>query len=300
MSRPSAIARSSARNGAAGVAALAKRARALQGRPPARPAPWDADALDDLAFHRPWNLAVKAARIRARRNIDNLQHGETIIIVNWNTKDVLRDTIAAVRDLTPGHVPITVVDNGSTDGSRQWLETQNVDLLALPMNVGHSIALDLAFLGCETDIAITLDSDCVPISTDWFASLVEPVRSGEAVLAGARSKRNFVHPMAMAVDMHRFITDGLTFQVFKMPGLDREDEVWGETAFDTAEWMSRMVHPDELHFLETTPNPVEGLPGMTSGGVVYHHGGVTRAAGGGMDPNSYAQWRHALDQLLPE
>ena len=61
-----------------------------------------------------------------------------------------------------------------------------------------------------------------------------------------------------------------------------------------------MVHPDELHFLETTPNPVEGLPGMTSGGVVYHHGGVTRAAGGGMDPNSYAQWRHTLDQLLPE
>ena len=60
---------------------------------------------------------MKAARIRARRNIDSLRQGETIIIVNWNTKAVLRDTITAVRDLTSGHVPITVVDNGSTDGS---------------------------------------------------------------------------------------------------------------------------------------------------------------------------------------
>lgn len=300
MSRPVDIARSSARNGAAGAATLARRARAIQGRSSARPAPWDADALDDVAFHRPWNLAVKAARMRARRNIGNLRRGETIIIVNWNTRDVLRDTIAAVRRLSPKDVPITVVDNGSTDGSRQWLETQDVDLLALPMNVGHSIALDLAFYGCETDVALTLDSDCVPISTDWFDLLVDPIRSGYAVLSGARSKRNFVHPMAMAVDVPRFITDGLTFQVFKMPEVDTAGEVWGENAFDTAEWMSRMVAPDELHFLETTPNPVAGLPGMTSGGVVYHHGGVTRAASGGMDPTSYAQWRDALDQLLPQ
>ncbi len=237
--------------------------------------------------------------MRARRNVGNLRRGETIIIVNWNTRQVLQDTIAAVRELSPGHVPITVVDNGSNDGSRQWLETQDVDLLALPINVGHSIALDLAFYGCETDIAITLDSDCVPISADWFDALVDPIRSGYAVISGARSKRNFVHPMAMAVDLPRFIVDGLTFQVFKMPEVDTSNEVWGENAFDTAEWMSRMVHPDELHFLETTPNPVEGLPGMTSGGVVYHHGGVTRAAGGGMDPTSYQQWRNALDQLLP-
>ena len=139
--------------------------------------------------------------MRARRNIGNLRRGETIIIVNWNTRDVLRDTIAAVRRLSPKDVPIT---------------------------------------------------------------------------------------------------DGLTFQVFKMPEVDTAGEVWGENAFDTAEWMSRMVAPDELHFLETTPNPVAGLPGMTSGGVVYHHGGVIRAASGGMDPTSYAQWRDALDQLLPQ
>ena len=106
--------------------------------------------------------------------------------------------------------------------------------------------------------------------------------------------------MAMALDLHRFITDGLSFQVYKMPEAEEGNEAWGENAFDTAEWMSRMVSPAELHFLETTPNPVDGLPGMTSGGVVYHHGGVTRANTGGLDPTSYQQWRDALDRLLPK
>ena len=201
----------------AGVATVAQRVRAAQGKNPGRPAPWDADVVDDLAFKRPWNLMVKAARIRARRRIDELRTGETIIIVNWNTLPVLRDTIAAVKLLTPGHVPITIVDNGSTDGSKEWLKTQDVNLIALPINVGHSIALDLAFYACETDIAVTLDSDCVPITEDWFDALVEPIRSGTAALSGARSSRDFVHPMALAVDLRTFIEAEMSFQVYKMP-----------------------------------------------------------------------------------
>ena len=292
--------RAGVRAGSKGIAAVAQRIRSAKGRVPDRPAPWDADVLDDLAFQRPWNIAVKAARLRARRTIEHLRSGETIIIVNWNTREVLKDTLRAVRQLTSDTVPITVVDNGSTDGSKEWLRQQDLRLIALPINVGHSIALDLAFYTCETDIAVTIDSDAVPITTSWFDELVGPVRSGAAVLSGSRSSRDFVHPFAMAVDLRRFIQEGMTFQVYKMPGVDHHNEVWGENAFDTAEWMSRMVAPGELHFLETTPNPVDGLPGMTAGGAVYHHGGVTRASADGLDPESYQAWRDALDRLLPK
>ena len=285
--------------GGRGVSSLAKRLRQAQGRSPDRSAPWDGDVIDDLAFRRPWNVAVKVARARAKRRASQLERGETIIIVNWNTLPVLQDTLAAVRQLTSAHVPITVVDNGSTDGSKAWLQAQDLKLIALPVNVGHSIALDLAFCGCDTDIAVTLDSDAVPISDRWLEALVQPIRTGNAVLAGARSSRDFVHPMAMAVDMRRFIADDLTFQVYKSPE-SVGNEVWGENAFDTAEWMSRMVRPEELHYLETTPNRVKGLPGMTSGDVVYHHGGVTRSAEVGLDPDSYQQWKSALEQLLPK
>ncbi len=249
---------------------------------------------------RPWNLMVKAARVRAKRRIDTLRRGETIVIVNWNTLAVLRDTIDAVRRLTPSHIPLTIVDNGSTDGSKDWLKTQNVNLISLPINVGHSIALDLAFYGSDTDVVITIDSDAVPICAGWFDALVGPVRSGQAALSGARSSRDFVHPMALAVDLRRFIEADMSFQVYKMPGVTAENEIWGVNAFDTAEWMSRMVAPEEIHFLETTPNRVDGLPGMTSGDCVYHHGGVTRNAESGLDAESYLMWKTALGHLLPQ
>ncbi len=294
------LARHGAAVGTRSVATVAQSVRTAQGKAPERPAPWDADVIDDLAFMRPWNLMVKAARVRAKRRIDGLRRSETIIIVNWNTLSVLQDTLAAVRRLTPSSVPITVVDNGSTDGSKEWLKTQDVKLIAMPINVGHSIALDLAFYGCDTDIVVTIDSDAVPITHEWFDAIVEPIRSGSAVLSGARSSRNFVHPMAMAVDLRRFIEAEMSFQVYKMPGVTAEDEIWGVNAFDTAEWMSRMVAPEELHFLHTTPNRVAGLPGMTAGDVVYHHGGVTRSAESGLDAESYRVWQEALQQLLPE
>jgi hypothetical protein len=49
--------------------------------------------------------------------------------------------------------------------------------------------------------------------------------------------------------------------------------------------------------VDPTPNPVDGLPGMTTGGVVYHHGGVSRGADGTPTDQVVAGWRDAIRRL---
>jgi len=47
----------------------------------------------------------------------------SIVIVSFNTRDVLRDCLLSVyREASSLHVQVIVVDNGSTDGSPEMLE----------------------------------------------------------------------------------------------------------------------------------------------------------------------------------
>ena len=263
------------------------------GRPP-----WERSVLDDIAMRRPWNLRVKRARWAARTRLPRLDDGVTVIIVNWNTKDITGDVVKAVRLLSPDDVRVLVVDNGSTDGSAEVFRTwPTIDTMLLHSNAGHGAALDLAVCSTRTKVAVTLDSDAIPLATGWLDQIVEPVASGCAVLAGHQSSRGFVHPIYAAVDTAAFVRRGLSFQVHRLPGISADDERWGENAWDTAELMTPRLAPDEVVLIERTDNGAAGLPGMTAGGVGYHHGGVSRATDGAVTPEALAVWRAAWRAL---
>lgn len=278
--------------GASAVAGLARPGAA------SRP-PWERTVLDDLATKRPWNLRVKWTRLVAQRRLDQLTEGVTVVIVNWNTRDVTADVVTAVQKLSGADIRVLVVDNGSTDGSPDLFRTwPGIQTMLLRSNAGHGVALDLAVCSARTSVVVTLDSDAIPLRTGWLEPAVGPVKAGTAVLAGLRSRRNFVHPVYAAVDTAEFVRRRLSFQTFVPPGVDSAAAVWGENAWDTAELMTGRLAPDEVQFVERTPNLLPGLPGMTAGDVVYHHGGVSRASTGEVDPAALAAWREATTALL--
>lgn len=259
---------------------------------------WERSVFDDVAARRPWNLRVKWARRLASRRLDHLVEGVTVIIVNWNTKEVTADVLRTVRALSPADVQILVVDNGSTDGSREMLRKwQGIDTLLLGSNAGHGVALDLAVCSVNTSVAVTLDSDALPLRTGWLEPATTPVLTGRAVLAGLRSSRNFVHPVYAAIATAAFIRRRLSFQSFVPPGVSGTTARWGEEAWDTAELLTGRLDPTEVVFIERTPNLVPGLPGMTTGDVVYHHGGVSRGANGSVDDQALVGWRDACSRL---
>ena len=249
-------------------------------------------------MRRPWNLLLAAARLRARVRVRSLHEGVTVVIISWNTRGVLADVLRAVQRFTPTEVRVMVIDNGSTDGSREMLRAwPGIRTVPLPSNAGHGAALDLGVFLARTSIVVTLDSDAIPLREGWLDSAVEPVRSGRAVLAGLRSRRNFVHPVYLAVDTETFIKRRLSFQVHRLPGVSEADARWGENAWDTGELMTPRLDPADVVFVERTENVVGGLPGMTAAGVVYHHGGVSRSADGGVTAEALQEWRSACRAL---
>jgi hypothetical protein len=249
-------------------------------------------------MRRPWNVCVKLARTQARLRLRRRQDGVTVVIVNWNTKDMLADVLAAVHAYSPPEVRVLVVDNGSTDGSREMLRRDDsVATIFLWSNAGHGAALDLGVLAAKTSVAVTLDSDAIPFTDDWLTQIVEPVRHGHALLAGQRSSRDFVHPVYAAVDVNEFVRRGLSFQAHRLPGLTEDTVQWGENAWDTGELMTTRLPATSVVFVEGTENPVSGLRGGTAGGVVYHHGGVTRMLDASSPGDALEEWTDACNRL---
>ena len=95
----------------------------------------------------------------------------TVIILNWNTCDLLR---ASLRSLTSephsadGHtiaVQIIVVDNASQDKSREMVRNEfpDVELVCLPANTGFGAGNNSALSGAHGRYVLFLNSDTVVI-----------------------------------------------------------------------------------------------------------------------------------------
>ena len=63
-----------------------------------------------------------------------------VVIVNWNGRQYLERCLAAVFDQCLDDCQVVLVDNGSTDGSREWVAAHfpQVHVLPLPPTFGHS------------------------------------------------------------------------------------------------------------------------------------------------------------------
>lgn len=88
----------------------------------------------------------------------------TVIVVNWNTRELLRDCLRSVVAGEPtGAVEIVVVDNGSADGSADMVEREfpQVRLLRNNDNRGFAGANNQALRLVATPYACLLNSDTV-------------------------------------------------------------------------------------------------------------------------------------------
>lgn len=287
------------KNGATGVLRIANR-QLLRVFPDASSKlPWERSLLEDLAARRPWNARFKLERALALPRIDRLRPGVTVVIVNWNTKDVTADVLRAVQDLSPHGTEILVIDNGSTDGSRElFAQWPGIRTILFRSNMGHGAALDIGLCRVRTSIALTLDSDAIPIRKGWLEPAVAPVRNRQAILAGQRSSRDFVHPVYSAVDTAEFLRRRLSYQIFVPPEVDPNTAEWGKNAWDTGELMTGRLGPGEVAFVEGGPVPISNLRGGMTSDIVYHYGGVSRESTGWVSSDAVHAWRSACSAVV--
>jgi GT2 family glycosyltransferase/glycosyltransferase involved in cell wall biosynthesis len=104
------------------------------------------------------------------------RHAASVVIPNWNGKDLLEKYLPSVVAAMAGHPEneIIVVDNGSTDGSAEFVKSHfpTVAVLALPENLGFGGGSNAGFRAAKNDIVVLLNSD-MRVAPDFLAPLLE-------------------------------------------------------------------------------------------------------------------------------
>ena len=100
----------------------------------------------------------------------------TVVIPNWNGRDLLEKYLPSVEAALAGNPrnEILVVDNGSTDGSVEFLRHRfpGVRVLALPENLGFGGGSNAGFRAAANDVVVLLNSD-MRVAPDFLAPLLE-------------------------------------------------------------------------------------------------------------------------------
>ncbi|MFL6202069.1 MAG: glycosyltransferase family 2 protein [Thermoanaerobaculia bacterium] len=161
----------------------------------------------------------------------------TVALLSWNGRHHLEtclSALAAQRD--PGvDWEIAVLDNGSTDGTADWLRKAwpRVRLIASPVNLGFCAGNNrLAAEAADADALALLNNDTRP-EPGWLAALVDGLRSAPADVAAVSGK--IVDWEGERLDFGRGVMtfDGHAFQLdFRRPlGRARVPEAGEELLF---------------------------------------------------------------------
>lgn len=159
-----------------------------------------------------------------------------IIIVNWNNRRETLECVAAVEAQLAEvrGASITVVDNGSTDGSTTAVTSRHpgVKLFALPENRGFTGGLAAALKGSTATNVIFLNNDAVP-QPGWLAAFVRSIDEAPEDVLSIGGK--IVDPTGTKIDFigGMMTFDGHAFQNgFRYPlGSREEPDAGGELLF---------------------------------------------------------------------
>lgn len=87
----------------------------------------------------------------------------SIVITSYNRLADLKENLNNIKYIKYSNYEVIVVDNGSTDGSREYLENLNNSLfkkIIIPTNKGPAYSHDIGMRSCNGEIIITIDDDC--------------------------------------------------------------------------------------------------------------------------------------------
>lgn len=97
----------------------------------------------------------------------------SIVILNWNRKDISRETLQECYTQDYTDFEIIVVDNNSSDGSQEMVEKEfpDVKLIRLPRNIGIE-GYNIGIANSKGKIIVILDNDAF-LETQGIKKIVE-------------------------------------------------------------------------------------------------------------------------------
>ncbi len=106
----------------------------------------------------------------------------TVIIPNYNGLKFLGICLDALEHQTFRDFEILVVDNGSSDGSVEWLKEQGIPAVFLPENTGFSGAVNAGIRAASTPYVLLLNND-TEAAPDFVGELYAAIRRSGKIFA---------------------------------------------------------------------------------------------------------------------
>jgi len=115
-----------------------------------------------------------------------------ITVVTQNRLALTRVCLESLLPTLRDGMYVTVVDNGSTDGTPEYLDVvasgnDRVSVVTLPRNMGVAIAANCGWAFRDTDYYLKLDNDMQILAADWLERLLDVMENAPEVgMAGYR------------------------------------------------------------------------------------------------------------------
>ena len=132
-----------------------------------------------------------------------MQNKVTIIIPNYNGLKFMEPCFKALRAQSDQNFELLVVDNGSTDGSVEWLKDHQIPSIFLEENTGFSGAVNIGIRESATPYVILLNNDTEP-QPDYVREMVNAIERSPKIFSVSSKMIQLYHKDLMddAGDMY--------------------------------------------------------------------------------------------------
>jgi GT2 family glycosyltransferase len=119
----------------------------------------------------------------------------TVVIVTFDGRRHLERCLPALMATSGDDVELIVVDNGSTDGTPDWLASAypQVTVIELPKNLGFGEANRRGIMTARADLVALLNNDTV-VEPGWLDALAAPLERDPEISASCAVLRLLDHP----------------------------------------------------------------------------------------------------------
>ena len=107
----------------------------------------------------------------------------SIVIPNYNGKHFLENCLSAVFAQDIENMEVIVVDNGSTDGSQEYLDTYpGVQVLKMDKNYGFCGAVNAGIKAADSEYVILLNND-TEVEPDFAKELLTAIQADDKIFS---------------------------------------------------------------------------------------------------------------------
>lgn len=127
----------------------------------------------------------------------------TIIIPNFNGLTYMEPCFEALEAQNCKDFTVLVVDNGSDDGSVEWLKEKQIPSVFLPENTGFSGAVNVGIKSSTTPYVILLNND-TKVDKDYVGEMIRAIERSPKIFSVSSKMIQMYHPELMddAGDMY--------------------------------------------------------------------------------------------------